>query len=315
VTASGISLASSESAYISLPFAASYGASANSASTASFTASMSYSLYTDGSLSSTPNSSVQDCIIRTAVVQVSGTVFKDYNSDGVRDVNEQNNGKAYSVSLYAGAYTSGLTGLTNMGNLSTYYSTGAFAFTNQIYAPGTFTLRVGLASTEILNEYSTGWVRDGDYAYYTFTVGGSVTGVTVNLPVTAPRTLLLNYTSCFLYDNATKKLIATILPALEEGEAITFESSDTGVVTVAADGTLAYVSEGTATITATVPGYGGGDNITAACTVYARKSSYTITLHAGQGVTLNYSGYTLSSGAYTSSSRPGPPFPCRPRLT
>ncbi|MEA4887914.1 MAG: MBG domain-containing protein [Clostridiaceae bacterium] len=308
LSAGGIALASSEVAYISLPFKANFDVSVSSSSTAAFAGSMSYSLYNSGSLASKPNSSTQNCAIKTAPVQVGGSIFKDYDSDGVRDANELNNGKNYNVRLYSGAYSSGTTGLTYR-SACTAGTDGSFTLSNAIYLPGTYTIQVALNSTELLNAYSDDWTRDGDYAFYTFTVGGSITGITVNLPVTAPRTLLLNYSSCFLYDNATKKLIATVLPALDGEAAVAYTSSDPDVATVSSDGVLTYVSEGTTTITATVPGYGeGSSDVTATCTVYARKNAYTITLHAGSGVTMNMSDYALSGGVYSHNYTAGTSF-------
>ncbi len=305
VTASGHSLASSEAAYVSVPFKANYGESASPASTGTFTASMSYSLYKDGSLVSTPNSSAQDCSMITAPVQAGGRVFKDYDGDGIQDTNEMNNGKSYNVYLYSGAYTSGTDGLTYLAYGSTT-DAGAFNFADSIYKPGEYTLHISLSGTELLNTNCEGWVRNGDDVYYTFTVGDSVNGVTASLPLTAPRTLILNYTSCFLYDNAAKKLTATVLPALEDGESISYVSSNPDIVAVSSGGTMTYVSDGTADIIVTVPGYGeDSSNITAHCTVYARKGSYSLTLHPGTGITLNAAGYTGSSGIYTGSYTPG----------
>lgn len=302
ITASGVGLSSGASAYVTVPFTASYDTLVSSSSTAVFTGAMSYSLYKNSALSSTPSAAAQDCTMEAASLPVSGTVYKDYDDDGVRDANEQNNGKFYIAGLYSGAYTSGTTGLTSISSCLADSTTGAFSFPSSIYQPGTYTLSMSLASTEKLGTHSTGWTLDSNgCAYYTFTVGGSVTSVKESLPLNAPRTLLLNYSSCYLYNTATKKLIPTVLPALESKEAVTYESSDPDVVTVASDGTLTYVADGTAIITATVPGYAGGDTVSATCTVYARKGSYSITLHAGDNTTLSETGYTLSSGCYTGS--------------
>ena len=297
-------LASGEAAYILLPFSAAYGTAASSSSTAKFTGSISYSLYRGEELASTPSSSVPDCTIGTAPVRVSGTVFRDYDSDGVRGANEQNNGKSYNVRLYQGTYTGGAAGLVLMGSTNTNTTTGSFSFAN-VYQPGDYTLAVNVESTEVLNDYSGAWIRDGNFVYLSFSIRDSVTEVNTELPLRAPRVLWLNYYSCFLYNNATKKLIATVLPALEEEETLVYESSDPLVVSVAGDGTLTYVSDGSAVVTASVPGFGGGEQVVASCTVYARNASYSVTLHAGEGVTLNAGEYNLSSGTYVRSYTAG----------
>ncbi|MGI6194419.1 MAG: Ig-like domain-containing protein [Eubacteriales bacterium] len=153
-----------------------------------------------------------------------------------------------------------------------------------------------------MQAYAGGWTFDSNgYAYYTFTVGGDVTSVKKDLPLKASRTLVLNYYSLYLYKDTTKKLVSTVAPALEDYETITYVSSNPDIVEVTSDGTLIYKSDGDATITVSVPACDGGDDVTATCTVYARQTTYSIRLHAGDNVTLSSSEYTLSSGVYIGS--------------
>ena len=112
---------------------------------------------------------------------------------------------------------------------------------------------------------------------------------------------MLNYYSLYLYKDTTKKLVSTVAPALEDYETITYVSSNPDIVEVTSDGTLIYKSDGDATITVSVPACDGGDDVTATCTVYARQTTYSIRLHAGDNVTLSSSEYTLSSGVYIGS--------------
>lgn len=69
---------------------------------------------------------------------------------------------------------------------------------------------------------------------------------------------------------ATLKLTVNPVPAASKVTAMTFESSDAGVLTVAADGTITGVSAGTAKVTATVTDKGFTDSVD--ITVYAKRS-------------------------------------------
>ncbi len=71
--------------------------------------------------------------------------------------------------------------------------------------------------------------------------------LTVNIPVTgvtiSPKTITIK-------DNETAKVTATVLPNEAGNRNVTYTSSNTGVATVAADGTITAHKEGTTTITA-----------------------------------------------------------------
>jgi hypothetical protein len=93
---------------------------------------------------------------------------------------------------------------------------------------------------------------------------------------------------------------------------VTYQSSDETVVSVNSDGVLTYVGEGTATITVSVPQLAAlietfsDAPITQQVTVNARKSSYSVTLHAGTGGTISKSGVTsVGGGDYTLTFIPG----------
>lgn len=82
--------------------------------------------------------------------------------------------------------------------------------------------------------------------------------VTVVVPVTS---ITLNITSKTLRQNETVKLTATVKPTDATDPSVTWTSSRPGVATVAADGTVTGLSEGSAIITATA-----GD-LTATCEI------------------------------------------------
>ncbi|MFY9381105.1 MAG: hypothetical protein WBI55_05020 [Eubacteriales bacterium] len=115
---------------------------------------MSYSLYRDGEKNLTSTTDAPNCTIKTASVPVSGVVYKDYDDDGVRDANEQDNMENYTVLLYSGSYTSGTTGLTQIASNTTNYNTGAYSFAYIIYKPGTYTLSVRVPSTQAIGAYA-----------------------------------------------------------------------------------------------------------------------------------------------------------------
>ena len=303
-TASDITLQSSESASIVLPFKADFPEGTGSSSKAYFEAGFSYYL---NSSTSPASVDIASNTLVTAPVTVSGAVFKDYNANGSQDSDENVNSKYYSVYLYKGQYTSGTAGLSLISSSSSNYSTGAFSFSN-IYLPGTYTVRVTKDSSEYFPETGL-FTQDGSTndAYYTFTVDDSTTTVqSVNLGIVAPRTLTLNSSSITLYyQGAIRKIVPTITPALSGTESVTFSSSDESVVTVATDGTLTYVGDGNATITVSVPqlaaltGTFGNAPIASQVTVYARKTNYSIVYkeHNGSDITASlpvadYTGYT-----------------------
>ena len=82
--------------------------------------------------------------------------------------------------------------------------------------------------------------------------------VTVVVPVTS---ITLNITSKTLRQNETVKLTATVKPNDATNPAVTWTSSRPGVATVADDGTVTGVSEGTAVITAKA------EDLTATCEI------------------------------------------------
>ncbi|MDO5563178.1 MAG: Ig-like domain-containing protein, partial [Synergistaceae bacterium] len=93
-----------------------------------------------------------------------------------------------------------------------------------------------------------------------------VTGVTLD---TTTLNLELNASNGTLDTSAyMRKLIATVNPSNATVKTVTWSSSDTNVASVAPDGTVTAMGNGTATITATTAGYDiNGDKLTATCTV------------------------------------------------
>ena len=82
-----------------------------------------------------------------------------------------------------------------------------------------------------------------------------------NIPVTS---LELNKYSLTLQEKGSDTLTVTVEPADAANQDVTWESSNTSIATVSADGTVTAISAGTATITATAQ---DGSGVSASCTL------------------------------------------------
>lgn len=310
-TQPGIFLQSSENARIELPFRVSFPQEGVSGSSrAYFAADFRYFLNSSETATST---SINVNTLTAAPIPVSGSVFKDFNADGIQDDNEKNNYKSYYVTLYKGAYTSATTGLQYLGQTNTNYYNGSYSFTN-VYLPGTYTLRVDKANDEYYPSSGI-FVQDGETnsAYYTFTLDeADISAPGLDLGIVAPRILQLNATNIVLYeDGPIRKIVPTVYPQLADTEAVNYSSSAESIVTVAADGTLDYVDDGDATVTVSVPQVAslthilGEDPVTAMVQVRARKSSYSVKYMNHEGTDISeqlltdYADYMSYNYGYT----------------
>ena len=82
----------------------------------------------------------------------------------------------------------------------------------------------------------------------TITNNGTIEG---NQPIVPATGVTLDKTSLTLTEGESAQLTATVMPENATNKAVTWESSNTDVATVDADGTVTAVNAGTATITAT----------------------------------------------------------------
>lgn len=239
-------LGSAESAVVQIPFKVVFGEDMTAGNTyqAYWDTKMKYQMAEGEEATAT----IQPSILTAAGKTLSGTVYKDYNGNGIQDENEKQNGKTYFWKLYQGEGIEGNvidSGKTNSS--SGLYSTS-------IPVPGTYTLKVEKDATEYYvsnNHFST-------EGCYTFTVGEN-TSVTswknINLGILSPRTIKTNFTSVTLKNTGTPRtIVPTLTPALLEGEeAVSFSSSDPSIVTVSDSGRLTLVGKGNAEVTVKAP--------------------------------------------------------------
>lgn len=94
-----------------------------------------------------------------------------------------------------------------------------------------------------------------------FTMDSTIYAHWQNIPVTG---LELNKNSLTLQEKGSDTLTATVKPADATNQDVTWESSNTSIAMVSADGTVTAISAGTATITATAA---DGSGISASCTL------------------------------------------------
>lgn len=94
-----------------------------------------------------------------------------------------------------------------------------------------------------------------------FTMDSTIYAHWQNIPVTG---LELNKNSLTLQEKGSDTLTATVKPADATNQDVTWESSNTSIATVSADGTVTAISAGTATITATAK---DGSGVSASCTL------------------------------------------------
>jgi uncharacterized repeat protein (TIGR02543 family) len=247
VTAAGVSLAYNNTAIIEVPFeVAGYTNATTTSYRAYFDTEMSYRLSTTGE--TVYVSKIAPCALKPMVTSITGTIYKDYNSNNTIDANESTNYRYFTCSLYEGTGTSG----TLRSSIAVNTSNGRF--TLGVVNAGTYTLKVNKAS----NEYYPAWTTDlfDDFGCYTFTIGSGSSDVITDLELgmVSPRSVSLNFTNVTVIEGTPRVIVPTLSPGLLVGEdAITYSSSDTDVATVASDGTITYVGDGTATITVTTP--------------------------------------------------------------
>ena len=96
--------------------------------------------------------------------------------------------------------------------------------------------------------------------------GSTSKDYTLNIkPATVPVTgLELNKNSLTLQEKGSDTLTVTVKPADATNQDVTWQSSNTSIATVSADGTVTAISAGTATITATAA---DGSGVSASCTL------------------------------------------------
>ena len=92
-----------------------------------------------------------------------------------------------------------------------------------------------------------------------FTMDSTIYAHWQNIPVTG---LELNKNSLTLQETGSDTLTVTVKPADATNQDVTWESSDTSIATVSADGTVTAISAGNATITATAA---DGSGVSASC--------------------------------------------------
>ena len=119
-------------------------------------------------------------------------------------------------------------------------------------AAGSYTL--GVTAIEISKDYGMDRWENGATASATLTIKGAA-------PVVPVESVSLDKTELKLAKGGNAKLTATVRPADATDKTVTWTTSKDKVATVAADGTVTAVGEGTAVITATAGGK------TAQCTV------------------------------------------------
>ncbi len=113
---------------------------------------------------------------------------------------------------------------------------------------------------------------EGDYAYVLLYIHDNSNDTekqaayypvqVTDIPVSAVTKVTLNQTSSNLYIGDVLKLVAAISPSYVKDAAVTWASSDDTVASVNSTGTVTALSEGTATISATVGGKSAECNIT-----------------------------------------------------
>ncbi|MGN0804086.1 MAG: Ig-like domain-containing protein [Candidatus Coproplasma sp.] len=98
--------------------------------------------------------------------------------------------------------------------------------------------------------------------------------IEVKTTIVYAESIALNYTNENLKVEDTLQLTATILPANTDDKSVTWESSNTSVATVDANGLVTIVGEGSAVITATS---NSKSSLSAECTITATYQKYTVT--------------------------------------
>lgn len=201
----------------------------------------------------------QPAAMVAAAMVIKGTIFKDYNGNGVIDASETNPGKSYTVKLFQG-------NTTDAGALGTTASTAATGnYQIGFLLPGTYTLKVYKDDDEFYLANS----QFDDNGAYTFTVGEETKPdlSEVNLGIISGRTMETNFSTVLILEGKTRQIVPTINPQLTADEKITYESADTSVAAVGEDGTIHFVAEGDTTVTVTVPQLSGLVSLGSAPTV------------------------------------------------
>ena len=275
-TETGRSLTSTNSAVIEVPFAVDgFDSSTTTSHYAYFDTQMHYTLTSTGE--TVHLSRIEPNSLQAAYTNITGTVYKDFNANAVKDSNETS--RSYNIQLYSGTSVQGSYLSSTYANSSTgYYSLGAIC-------PGAYTLKVFKDSTEYYP--AAGSFLFDNEGIYTFTLGYPTADQisNVNLGIISPRTLNLNFTSVKVLEGTTRNIVPVIDPVLSSGEtSIIYSSSDETVVTVSPTGVLTYVSDGTATVTVTVPQLSGfaalegeADTISKTVTITCQKPGCNIT--------------------------------------
>ncbi|WP_343250045.1 InlB B-repeat-containing protein [Diplocloster hominis] len=180
-----------------------------------------------------------------SMTNITGTVFKDYNGNGVLDNSEANPGKSYPVELYRGNGTDG----SALRTTATDEATGRYQI--GFLTPGTYTLKVQKADDEYYPANSH-FDREG---VYTFTaLEGTKPAVTdINLGIISGRTLKTNFSEVRILEGKTRQIVPDVTPRLEPGETIHYESSNPDVADVGEDGVIHFKTEGVTTVTVSVP--------------------------------------------------------------
>ncbi len=238
----GRALPQSASAVVSLPFQVDFPPDVTTSSRAYLVSSLDYTL--TGTVYKRETAITEPCTMTTATTDISGTVFRDYNANGIQDTNEKDVGKAYTVRIYGGDTAEG----NILASAASNSTTGAYRL--GVLLPGRYTAKVIKGNDEYYNTVGSRFDKNGCYS---FTIGGGDEMDGLNLGIISPRTLLLAYSSYNLKSDTPIKLGYTLTPDLLAGEEMTFSSSNPAIVTVSADGKLTYAGDGTATVTITAP--------------------------------------------------------------
>ena len=148
------------------------------------------------------------------------------------------------------------------------------------------------SDTEVATVTSSGKVKGVKYGTATITCTSNATGLSTTCTVTVGK-VILNKTVLSVKKGTTLPLTATVYPSTLTDQSVTWESSNTKVATVTADGKVNGVKAGTATITCTSNATG----LSATCKVtvgYVKLDQTEVTVKKGKTVTLKATVYPSS---------------------
>lgn len=197
-----------------------------------------------------------------------------YNESAPRFTTYSGGQKTISIYHLAGAPVVHVTGVT-LDSTTASFKVGEGIKLAATVSPADAdnkTVSYSSSNTSVATVSSIGSVLGVGPGTATITVTTADGGFTATCTVTvtgsaAQPTISLNKTALSLKEGATEKLVATTANA--DGKTVVFTTSDATIATVAADGTVTAIKEGSATITATIE----GTEISATCALTVTKES------------------------------------------